>query len=401
MHAKSRVVRGLSWVPLLLVGVIFLFEAVTYSYIYLYRELSHHSDNVGLAVGLGVVGLVLWCLALWSYFACALEDPGEIPQAWQHEVVVRKIPYLDLDGRIVSSPSRGGSPSSTFDASSRSLSGGGTRERVKLRDFHPGLASKCPKCAHCLRPERAHHCSICNICVMRMDHHCPWVGNCVGFNNYKQFLLFNFYCAILCTFLAASAAPWIVGEFLYSGESDTTRGSGVGIWGTFLIAWIMQVTFGLVTLVMFLTHLYYMLINVTSIEVQYPSPNPYNVGRMANTQQVFGKFDWSWFLPIRPRSPVCSGVSYPTRGTSQQAHCGRESETEVLPESVVCVEDSNPKQLVRADISQGAKVQGDYVPEGGISPMPEKGRDEKESFGMSGQGDQESRGPTTMAEEVS
>lgn len=37
---------------------------------------------------------------------------------------------------------------------------------------------------------------------------------------------------------------------------------------------------------MFLTHLYYMLVNVTSIEVQYASPNPYNVGRLANTEQV-------------------------------------------------------------------------------------------------------------------
>lgn len=56
-------------------------------------------------------------------------------------------------------------------------------------------------------PFRARHCRDCNRCVRKFDHHCFWIGGCVGELNHYKFYLF--------LFLQTWAFIWNIGTCLY------------------------------------------------------------------------------------------------------------------------------------------------------------------------------------------
>lgn len=72
-------------------------------------------------------------------------------------------------------------------------------ERVAFEQVYNSSIIRLKSCRTCwiVRPPKTSHCSLCNLCVEGFDHHCPWVGTCIGKRNYKLFLLFIFSLFVL------------------------------------------------------------------------------------------------------------------------------------------------------------------------------------------------------------
>ena len=85
---------------------------------------------------------------------------------------------------------------------------------------------RCDFCAT-VKPPRTHHCSQCNRCVVRMDHHCVWIGNCVGLHNMKPFLLFLLY-AILATAVSVSLVLIEIFRCFVFDQGSTSSSSQTG-----------------------------------------------------------------------------------------------------------------------------------------------------------------------------
>lgn len=72
----------------------------------------------------------------------------------------------------------------------------------------------CSKCQKTI-PIRCVHCNTCGRCCLRKDHHCPWLGICIGMNNHFFFILLLIFEIFFCFGLMFIVSPGIQDDMPY------------------------------------------------------------------------------------------------------------------------------------------------------------------------------------------
>jgi len=158
----------------------------------------------------------------------------------------------------------------------------------------------CKWCAK-YKPDRCHHCRVCRTCILRMDHHCPWIYNCVGFRNHKYFFLLLFYATLDCHFIMWTMLASVKESIDYETPFSEMF---LLLFGETLAAFL-----GLLVTVFFGFHIWLMLKAMTTIEFCEKSmknagfgTSVYDRGCYGNMCAVLGDNPLLWLLPLSPPS---------------------------------------------------------------------------------------------------
>jgi palmitoyltransferase ZDHHC9/14/18 len=135
-----------------------------------------------------VIGLVA-ALCIWTYaalLATGLKNPG---------IIERSVPKHPPD--LYASAARACVRLLWIEPIASMTAVNCRRTWTRIVNGHEVTTKYCPTC-HLYRPPRCSHCAVCDGCIEKFDHHCPWVGTCIGRRNYQPYLAFICGASLTC-----------------------------------------------------------------------------------------------------------------------------------------------------------------------------------------------------------
>ncbi|XP_060213270.1 probable protein S-acyltransferase 12 isoform X2 [Lycium barbarum] len=248
---------------------------------------------------------ILLVLLMWSYIKVVIQDPGSVPENWK---LVSEQNIEEGNSVALSDYASIENPTSTLS----------TDQIERRQSQSRGYCSKC----HNGKPPRCHHCSVCQRCVLKMDHHCIWVVNCVGARNYKFFLLFVMYTFLTTTLDTLVLLPSFIKFFRQAMNHSLSPGNIAVIF----LVFVLNLAFSLSVLCFVIMHASLLSSNTTSVEVYEKKKTmqwKYDLGWKRNFEQVFGANKALWFFPLFSKKdleniPALHGLEFPTRSDAEE-----------------------------------------------------------------------------------
>uniref|UniRef100_A0A8C7ZQ76 Palmitoyltransferase n=1 Tax=Oryzias sinensis TaxID=183150 RepID=A0A8C7ZQ76_9TELE len=159
---------------------------------------------VHLSPAIPVFAVLLFLFVMAMLLRTSFSDPGVLPRALPEEAAFIEMEIEAANGNVPA----------------------GQRPPPRIRNVQ--INNQIVKLKYCytckiFRPPRASHCSICDNCVDRFDHHCPWVGNCVGKRNYRYFYLFTLSLSLLTIYIFAFDIVHVVMRSVDKGFLNTLQ----------------------------------------------------------------------------------------------------------------------------------------------------------------------------------